>query len=70
MLAGIACWCVLQSTFKLLELMGIQRPSFEPCNADEMDTSNSDGEDKHDEEDLGDTNESSNSCEDDNAEGV
>lgn len=29
LLAGIACWIFLQSLFKLLSLIGIERPSFE-----------------------------------------
>ena len=29
LLAGIACWIFLQSLFKLLSLVGIERPSFE-----------------------------------------
>lgn len=29
LLAGIACWIFLQSVFKLLQLVGIERPVFE-----------------------------------------
>jgi len=30
LLAGLACWIILQSAFKLLSLAGIERPTFEP----------------------------------------
>ena len=37
LLAGIGCWIFLQSLFKLLELVGIERPTFDEERATVVD---------------------------------
>ena len=53
LLAGIACWIFLQSLFKLLSLVGIERPVFVDAEAEETGVSASDKKDKEASSDEG-----------------